>query len=393
LFVLLLVGFVPLVLFRSGVPGHTSDFPLFWESGRYVLQNAARHPGSNFHRYWPSLDAAMAVLAWMPLLPAACVWCAIGGASFLGLLASTRRYLLADCDPTQSRQAVLAAGLLVMPLVLDHLCLGSFHILMAWLTVAGLGRVSRGKDLSGGILLGLAIWVKLLPLAGAGYLLLKRKWVPALVAVACALLVNAGLSLAAFGPKAAWELNRQWWQSQAVGTTDRLLTQVGPIDEDRYTNQSTAVFVRRVFSRMGYQVGAARQWVSAADLSGPELRAIYLAFIGAIGLGVLTVCRRPANRLGPQEWATQIALVLLATLWFSPVIWSYHPIAAAPALAVVLARKPAFPRTAWLVVGLWLSSMILLAIDVARLLCVQLWASMILGVVLTVSGFPPPHED
>ena len=42
-----------------------------------------------------------------------------------------------------------------------------------------------------------AAWVKLLPLAGVGYLLLKRKWLPAMLAVACA------VGLAATAPPAA----------------------------------------------------------------------------------------------------------------------------------------------------------------------------------------------
>ena len=102
-------------------------------------------------------------------------------------MAATKRWLLddlQDLDAPIKRHAVLAAELLVMPLALDHFCLGAFHILMVWLMVAGLGRAARGRPWSGGLLLGMAVWVKLLPLMGVGYLVLKRKWLAAGVALA-----------------------------------------------------------------------------------------------------------------------------------------------------------------------------------------------------------------
>ena len=64
------------------------------------------------------------------------------------------------------RHATLAAGLLAMPLVLDGMALGSFHVLMVWLMILGLDRACRGKEWTGGILLGTAAWPKLPAHAG-----------------------------------------------------------------------------------------------------------------------------------------------------------------------------------------------------------------------------------
>ena len=77
---------------------------------------------------------------------------------------------------------MLLAGLLMTPLAVDGLCLGSFHLLMVWLMVAGLCRGLRGQSWSGGILLGFAAWLKLLPLLGVEYLLVRRRWVAACIA-------------------------------------------------------------------------------------------------------------------------------------------------------------------------------------------------------------------
>ncbi len=51
---------------------------------------------------------------------------------------------------------------------------------------------------------------------------------------------------------------------------------------------------------------------------------------------MLFALRRPASQLTPADWTTEIALVVLATVWFSPVVWSYHPTSAVPALAIVM---------------------------------------------------------
>jgi hypothetical protein len=382
LFAALLIGFLPWVLYRTCYVDHGSDFPRFWESGRYVIEHAARKPNSEFIRYWPSLDVAAAGLAWMPILSAGFVWWLVGAGSWVGLLATTKRRLLTDCDPILASEATLATGLLVMPLVLDHMCLGSFHLLMVWLMVAGLARCSRGKNLSGGILLGLAIWIKLLPIVGAGYLVVKRKWAPALIAILVALGLNALLSVVGYGPRAAWELNKTWWHNEAVGTSHRLLANVDVVDEDRLSNESPAVVMRRLLTHQGFEFHEARRQVALAALTPAQLETAYTVVIGLLAAGILFYCRRPGRELSSGRWATEIALVVLSTLWMSPVMWSYHPTAAAPALTIVLSRKSTHPVLAWSAAFGWLASMALLAFPVARCVGVQLWMTVFLGIAL-----------
>lgn len=61
---------------------------------------------------------------------------------------------------------------------------------MVWLMVAGIGRAAHDRPWSGGVMLGFAVWVKLLPLMGVAYLLLKRKWLAAGIALVWAAVVN-----------------------------------------------------------------------------------------------------------------------------------------------------------------------------------------------------------
>ncbi len=253
---------------------------------------------------------------------------------------------------------------------------------MVWLMVAGLARASRGRDWSGGVLLGLALWVKLLPVMGVGYLLVKRKWRAAVVAVGCALLVNLALTLPVFGPQRTWELHRKWWDNEATGASYRMAHVAEAIDEDRLTNQSPAILLRRFLTQKGLYPGCPWAGIAWADLSAGQFRIVHLAVLGGLGLVLLAVCRRPGHATSPAQWADEIALVTLATLWFSPVAWSYHPTAAMPAVAVFLGRMDRHPRLVWTVVVLWLVALSLTGSDLARAVGNLFWAHFLVGVLL-----------
>ena len=79
-------------------------------------------------------------------------------------------------------------------------------------------------------------------------------------------------------------------------------------------------------------------------------------------------------------------MLTLATLWFSPVVWSYHFVAATPVLAILLLRGRY--RWQWVVpvVAVWAGALVLLKFDVARASGVLLWMSLLLGAGLV--AFP-----
>jgi hypothetical protein len=371
----------PWVLYRMITNGG-SDFPEFYQAGQHVLQHGARQPLTILVYYWPSLDAAWAGMARMPLWLAACVWYVLSCLTWLGLLGATHRYLLADLEPTARRQTTLTAGLLFLPLAVNHFCLGAFHLAMVWLMVAGLGRISRGRTWSGGVLLGLAIWVKLLPALALGYLALKRKYLAAAVALGCALTVHVALTTAAFGPQGAWQANRDWWGMGVGGTADRLLRNPRAVAEQRDNNQSPLAVLRRVVTQLGSVPGTVRARVALADLAPATLEAVYFTLSGVLAVALATVFRRPARRMSPSRWSTEIALLVLATLWFSPIVWSYHFLAALPAAALLLGRTWDHGRRPRLVVILGASVQGLFAWRLAMALGAVLWATLVLGATL-----------
>ena len=366
LVVVLLIGF-PLALARVVHDGCT-DFTGFCEAGHYVLEHGAGSPTSVMGRYWPSADVPWVLFACIPLWIGASLWYAVGSASWFGLLRTICRELLDGPDQIVHRQSTLAAGLLVAPLAIDGLCLGSFHILVIWLMLAGLLRANRGQACSGGILLGVAVWLKLLPLLGVGYLLLKRRWTPALIAVVFAVSLDMVLSLGAFGMEGAWREHVAWWNHGAAGSTLRQLTSPRVVDEDRLTNQSVAVTLRRLLSSRGAEPASPRQCVVMAHFTPGQLEAAFLVATALLAMAVAAFCCRPESEMPAVQGPMEIALIVLATLWFSPVVWSYHLTAATPALAMLLTRHRAAGR--WraiaIVAFVWLLALCLLAWPVAR---------------------------
>ena len=231
-----------------------------------------------------------------------------------------------------------------MPLAIDGLCLGTFHVLMVWLMIKGLDRACRGRTRSGGVLLGLAAWLKLLPLLGIAFLLLQRKTKAALIAILVAVGLDVVLSLAAFGPAMAWQEHAVWWDHGATGTTIRQLTSPWHEDEDRLTNQSVAITLRRLFSTLGSVPGSPRQHLTMAHLTGEQLEQLFAAITAMVVCAVVAFCWPAGRGRDHARTPAQIAMAILATLWLSPVMWSCHVTAATPALALILKRVWAGPR-------------------------------------------------
>ena len=139
--------------------------------------------------------------------------------SWFGLLATVRDELLAGDDLPLAREEPWRPVCWRL-IAADGFLIGAFHILMVWMMVAGLAAASRDRPWKGGQLLGVAIWLKLLPVVGAGYLILKRKWLAAGVALMLAVSIDIVLSLAAFGWQGSVDEHLVWAAGGAAATVD-----------------------------------------------------------------------------------------------------------------------------------------------------------------------------
>lgn len=383
MFLIFAIGF-PIAVIRATNPVGNSDYRMFYNASRYLLEHGVRDPNSNFGRYLPSSDVAILPLAMLPMWASISVWYLLGLWSWLALLNAVGRYLLKTCAAATRRQAILATGLLVAPLAVDGLCLGAFHVIMVWLMVAGLGRVAEGQTWRGGMMLGLAIWVKLLPGLGVLYLLVKRQWLAAFVALATFVATDAVLSVVAYGPRAAVDLHVEWWKNEGEGALGRQLGNPAVINEDRLTNQSIPVMLRRVATQFGMSPGSARNAVAWGNLSSQQLRMLYFSIIVPMFLALFWYCRRPSAQTSPEQSAAEIAMLLMGTLWFSPVVWAYFPTAMVPALALVLSYKPTHSRIVWASFFIWLLTLALVTVPLARAVGQLMLASFYYAIVLVI---------
>jgi hypothetical protein len=380
LLLLLLIG-LPIAVYRATHEG-CCDLRGFRAAGAYVLAHGARNPESVLSRYWPSTDVPWLIVACMPMSLAASLWYVVSALGWLGLLGTISRHAWSNADPVLHRQATLIAGLLVTPLVVDGMCLGSFHTFMIWFMFAGLSRALGGEEVSGGALLGVAAWLKLLPFLGVLFLLLHRKVKAASVAVLVALALDVVLSVGAYGVRGACNEHVRWWHRDAAGTTHRQLTSIASVDEDRLTNQSVAVTLRRLLSSLGSNPGSARERVILLHLTGGQLKAVYTVVTAVMLLVLIILCRPDGRWPLWGEVPAIVAMIVLATLWFSPVVWSYHFAAATPALAILVDRCHHRQRLLALLIVGWLAPLGLLVFPLARAAGILLWISLALGAAL-----------
>ena len=144
--------------------------------------------------------------------------------------------------------------------------------------------------------------------------------------------------------------------------------------------------LRRVLTRLGCEPGTLREKVALADLSPAQLKVVYGVVLVLLAGGVLTICRQPYWRTSASQWATEMSLILLSTMWFSPIVWSYHPTAATPALALALGRTEGNPRLQRAVILLWIAALGLFAWRLACSLGQMLWTSLLLTATLVWTG-------
>ncbi len=369
------LAMLPWAIVRA-ITDQGSDYLDFVNSAAFILEHGLRHPCTALNRYLPSVDVAFMPFTILPAALGATLYYLLNVGSWFGLLSTVRRGLLSGSNADEADRGTMAAALMALVIAADGFLVGAFHVLMVWLMVAGLVQVSQGRNGRGGLLLGLATWLKLLPAIGIAYLLLKRKWRAALVAIAVVFALDVALSLPAYGPTGAWREHVAFVEAGAVGTVHDQMDGTTWVDEDRITNQSTMVILRRLLTlRGGFPE------LAIADLGSRELTVVSATMLLSLAAAIALALRRPGHELTPAEWGGEIALLLLCTVWFSPVVWSYHPTAVVPALALIMSQ-PRFERSKRVVTLFWIVGVALFTVPLARAAGHMLLTSCFLGAVL-----------
>jgi len=262
--------------------------------------------GSREHYVYPPLLALIFYpltsyqLAWW-------AWAAISLACWVAALWLLIRELLRSEFGRQLRQSlwwpVFLAALINFPPVLVHMTWGQLQLpLLLLFTLAWLA-LRRKRPVVAGVLIGLAIAIKLFPLLLLVPLVAQRRWRCVAAALGVAALV-LGLSFAVVG----WD--------QAVFYVTKVLPEVSS-QKDLYDNYSVAISMKL--------------WLGATFPSELVATALRLAFLGLVALAAL---RRPrAADLG-------LALGVTALFWVPPVVWAHYFVLAYLPFFDLLIRAP-----------------------------------------------------
>lgn len=308
-----------------------NDFDGFHRAAASVLHDGVLSGEKSVERYLPAFSVLLAPLGALPLGVAAGLWYLLSLAALLGL--PRQLEALTGATPREQRPAFLV----MLPLIVDNLALGQSGPLLLWLAVAGAARCRRGLAATGGALLGLAATLKVLPAILLALPVVLGRGRRALAGAGLALLAVAGLCLLALGPAGSAAGLADWSAEVQDQTPERLVA----LDRSlRHGNQSLWISLWRTLGDTS--AVRSRDWPKAAHLPSIvvwTLAAAVLAGLAALGLRAAAAARR----LGDDAWERLCALVCLALLFVSPLVWTHYFLWMLPAV-LALRNRPAVVR-------------------------------------------------
>lgn len=314
--------------------GGTSDFDDFWKTARYdFLEHRAMTERFGVHNYLPFFIVVMSPFGYLPLKVASVVFNSFAIMAFGLAVRMTQR--LVSCPGPGVPWAAWLAALLVLPYAFDCVVLGQTALFIVALLVWCLVLVERRRHTAAGLVLSLAVSLKLFPIVLAAFFLLKRQ-TRVLVGLVIGLFVCNGLvPVVAFGAKQSWDLHKAFWQRSARGQSLLALSVVDS-DKMRFTNQSLPLVLKRLTSptHPGIRRDGRPRYVNLAVWSSRPIRfaGVSLAPVqwavavvaGSLVLLAVGVARKPARQISSQRIRFEYGGFVLLAILLAPVIWTFY---------------------------------------------------------------------
>jgi hypothetical protein len=358
----------------------------------------------------PLVMLLLAPLTAMPPPVAEAVWACAKLALAAACLAAALGLVRASAGAIDPRTVWLIVAAWMWPVIGD-VQEGQTNLLMLLPLVASLRIAQReraGRQAAAGLLLGLAIAIKVTPLAFLPYWVWRRRWTLVIAALGGFVLWLAVLPGLVVGFEQNGRWLRQWTEIMVVPYAVR--------GEATYSrSQALGSIVTRLLRHVPAIVlsprgGSQAYYVNLVDLSPALVNGIIRALLVGIAAAGLAWARRPLPSLRTPRYALECGAVAVLMLWASERTWIEHYVTLLPTLCAVamVASAPdqsvRCRRGAW--VALTLAALLLASTsDLARAfgpegtrwtksLAVGFWASAgLLAVILSARGHDRRNAD
>jgi hypothetical protein len=237
---------------------------------------------------------------------------------------------------------------------------GNVNLFILFLVVVALLLFSRGKDMSAGLTMALAIACKVTPLLFVPYFLWKRAW-KTLLGTSAGLVLFLWLVPAAFlGSHHNRELFESWWAHMVRPFV------VGGQVTTEHINQSLPGVVFRLASASPSfldEKGLPLRYDNLVSLDPIVLRWLVKGCMAAFALLVVLVCRTPLAQRRGWRLPAEFGIVLVGMLLFSERTWKHHCVTLLVPFAVLsyyLVEYPGDRRLRAIIVASLTATMILM---------------------------------
>jgi len=346
---------------------HRGDYDVSREMGRRFLAGEHLYAGGLHYPYTPT-----AALSFAPLsLVAPGVGLALRYAVSIVALWLTLRMLRAlvgrrhRLDPSAVCAIEAFTLVLASQYIVRDLDDGGPHLQLVAMLVAGIFCVARGQAVLGATWFGLGTVLKAPVGLMLPFLLWKRQWKAAALAVAAAVLWTV-LPMAWMGPASWWRHQEEWSRTALQSVLGN--TQPGVREsEQRVQNQSLKLALTRYL--VTYPDGHPLRLAHPAYLSfgAMDARAADWVVKGGVLmllLGCAWLTRRRYGGLDDPRWPLEGSAVLILALLLSPVTWTQHLVLIIPALYLVMVEGQAIrPLGSLASAGMWTYAVLALVLN------------------------------
>ena len=349
----ILVSAVAIVLLGLVFTRNLIDFPVYYAAGRSLIGGRADLYSPDFalgpvmdYRYPPFFLIVLYPLWLVPYSAAAYIWFTMSAIEVACIVLIVIRTFP---ELRKSKTLVLLVVLAVAQYFVMVLHYGNAHLLVVALMFGSFYCVLWKKELAGGLLMGLAITIKVTPVLLLPYFILKRRW--KLLAALCLFLVALNFVPSAyFGFRGNNELLANWYRH--VVASQEFHEDNGPI------NLSIKGQLRRYLSAIDYsqRVDGDIKYpaINVARFSRVQVFGAWAIIAAGLFAGVLLlIWRYPANPRGllPQpdfyrhrlahEFSLMTCLMLMvgpltSKIYFIALLW---PVACLASFAEIKARE------------------------------------------------------